>query len=258
MSADSDKAAATPPSPLRFTKEPTRIAGMFDAIAGRYDLLNRILSVGLDKSWRERTVNELELAGTEVVLDLCTGTGDLALAMFSSLRRPRAVIGVDFSGAMLLLAKDKIRQAGTQGKIALARGDAARIPLGSESVDVVTIAFGIRNVQDPDRVFREIARVLKRSGRVAILEFSLPRTPLVRGLYLWYFRKVLPLVGRLVSRHPSAYTYLPESVEAFPSPEAFLQQLGRCGFSRAYAIRLTFGAVYLFVATSSELGAQSA
>jgi len=245
MSADSDILA----------KEPSRIAGMFDAIAGRYDLLNRVLSVGLDKGWRDRVVRELNFVGTETVLDLCTGTGDLALAMVAQGRKPRSVIGVDFSGAMLLLAKEKIRHHAADEPIGLARGDAARIPLKDHSVDAVTIAFGIRNVQDPGQAFREIARVLKQEGKVAILEFSLPRAPIVRGLYLWYFRNILPLIGRLVSRHPSAYTYLPESVEAFPSPEAFLQQLTDCGFSRPYAVRLAFGAVYVFVASRSQLGA---
>src|SRR5262249_16815780 len=120
-------------------------------------------------------------------------------------------------------------------------------------------AFGIRNVQSPELAFHEIARVLKKNGRVAILEFSLPRSPLMRGTYLWYFRNVLPLIGRLVSRHPSAYSYLPESVEAVPTAEAFLELLERCSFSRAYAIPMAFGAVYLFVATSTpHVGARPA
>ncbi len=239
------------------SKEPSRIAGMFDAIAGRYDLRNRGLGVGLDRGWRERAVRELNFAGTETVLDLCTGTGDLALAMVDHRARPRSVIGVDFSGAMLSLARGKI--ARTTGKITLARGDATRIPLRDGAVDAVTIAFGIRNVQSPELAFREIARVLKKNGRVAILEFSLPRSPLIRGVYLWYFRNVLPLIGRLVSRHPSAYSYLPESVEAFPAPEALLEMIARCSFSRAYAVPMAFGAVYLFVATSTaNVGAQPA
>jgi demethylmenaquinone methyltransferase/2-methoxy-6-polyprenyl-1,4-benzoquinol methylase len=258
MPVDSAKHAASSSSSLSVSKESSRIAGMFDAIAVRYDFLNRLLSVGLDKTWRERAVRELNLTGTETVLDLCTGTGDLALAMFGHPPSARSVIGVDFSGAMLLLAKEKVERVGAGRVIALARGDATHIPLRDSSVDAVTIAFGIRNVEQPEQAFREIARVLKKSGKLAILEFSLPRTPVVRGLYLWYFRHVLPLIGRLVSRHPSAYTYLPESVEAFATPEAFLQQLGRNGFSRPYAIRLAFGAVYLFVSAPSDAGAHPA
>ena len=227
---------------------------MFDAIAGRYDLLNRVLSVGLDRHWRARAIRTLNLTGRETVLDLCTGTADLALASMARDARARRVIGIDFAGAMLALGKKKIRAAGLERSISLARGDAIRIPLRDDSVDAVTIGFGIRNVERPVEAFREIVRVLRKNGTLAILEFSLPRAAVVRSLYLWYFRNVLPRVGRAISRHPSAYAYLPESVEAFPAPEAFVQQLRRAGFSTARAIPLTFGVVYLFVATTEQTG----
>jgi len=224
---------------------------MFDAIAGRYDLLNRVLSAGLDRHWRARAVKALNLTGTETVLDLCTGTADLALASTDA----RRVIGIDFAAAMLRLAKDKVRAVPA---IDLVRADATRLPLRDDSVDAVTIGFGIRNVEQPAEAFREILRVLRQNGSLAILEFSLPRAPIVRTFYLWYFRNVLPRIGRAISGHPSAYTYLPESVEAFSSPEAFVQQLRAAGFATERAVPLTFGVVYLFVATRHGAGAPSA
>jgi len=229
-------------------KDASRISGMFDAIAGRYDLLNHLLSAGLDQSWRRQAIDALELTGQETVLDLCTGTGDLALAAISEQRRARRVVGVDFSRAMLQIAKNKIAVA---PDIALLRGDATRIPLAASTVDAVTIGFGIRNVEDPVAAFHEIGRVLRPGGRLAILEFSLPRAKALRSFYLWYFRRVLPMIGRLVSKHPSAYTYLPESVEAFPTPEAFAEQLRGAGFGTVRARALTFGVVYLFVAAKN-------
>ena len=171
---------------------------MFDAIAGRYDLLNRVLSVGLDRHWRARAIRTLNLTGRETVLDLCTGTADLALASMARDARARRVIGIDFAGAMLALGKKKIRAAGLERSISLARGDAIRIPLRDDSVDAVTIGFGIRNVERPVEAFREIVRVLRKNGTLAILEFSLPRAAVVRSLYLWYFRNVLPRVGRAI------------------------------------------------------------
>lgn len=225
---------------------------MFDAIAGRYDLLNRVLSAGFDRRWRARAVNALELSGRETVLDLCTGTADLALAAMGGARRAQRVIGIDFAGAMLLVGKAKIRSAGLSGSIALVRGDATLLPLKDGSVDAVTIGFGIRNVEQPAVACREIARVLRRNGALAILEFSVPRTAVVRDFYLWYFRYVLPLIGRVISRHQSAYTYLPESVEAFPAPDAFASHLRAAGFSTVKAFPLTCGIVYLFVAMKED------
>jgi demethylmenaquinone methyltransferase/2-methoxy-6-polyprenyl-1,4-benzoquinol methylase len=230
-------------------KDSARIAGMFDAIAGRYDLLNHLLSAGLDRRWRRRAVDALQLSGRETVLDLCTGTADLALAAADSRQRARRVLGIDFSGEMLKIGREKVRRAGSAGSaIDLIRGDAMRIPLASATVDAVTIGFGIRNVNEPLVACREIVRVLRTAGRLVILEFSLPQPAMLRHFYLWYFRQVLPLIGRVVSKHPSAYTYLPESVESFPSPKEFSQQLRRAGFGTVRAVPLTFGIVHMFVA----------
>ena len=228
---------------------------MFDAIADRYDFLNHLLSAGLDKKWRKRAVDALQLTGRETVLDLCTGTADLALAATSGQRRARRVVGVDFSAAMLHIGKTKIDGAGASAPaIDLIRGDATRIPLGDATVDATTIGFGIRNVEQPAMACREIARVLRPGGTLVILEFSLPRSSALRSFYLWYFRKILPLIGRVISKHPSAYNYLPESVEAFPSPDAFSQQLQDAGFGTVRAVSLTFGIVYMFVAIKGPRG----
>ncbi len=225
-------------------KESARISGMFDAIAGRYDFLNHLLSAGLDKRWRKRAVDALQLTGRETVLDLCTGTADLALAATTGERRAKRVVGIDFSAAMLQIGKTKTAVTA----IDLIRGDATRIPLRDASVDATTIGFGIRNVDQPEVACREIARILRPGGILVILEFSLPRTSALRKLYLSYFRNVLPRIGRLISKHPSAYNYLPASVEAFPSPEEFSQQLRDAGFGTVRAVPLTFGVVYMFVA----------
>jgi len=231
-------------------KTPSRIAGMFDAIAPRYDLLNHVLSAGLDRRWRSRAVDALALPDGARVLDLCTGTADLAIATVQH-SRGASVVGVDFAGEMLKLGLTKIRGASLDQRVRLVRGDAAAIPVGTASCDAATIAFGIRNVAEPERALREIARVLRPGGRLAILEFGQPRVPGLRTLYSWYFRYMLPVVGRMVSKHQSAYSYLPASVGTFPPPAEFSRTLAATGFSQVRAVPLTFGVVYLFVARKS-------
>jgi demethylmenaquinone methyltransferase/2-methoxy-6-polyprenyl-1,4-benzoquinol methylase len=247
MTPSRPQAAANAPAGV--DKAPQRIAGMFDAIAGRYDTLNLVLSGGLDRRWRRRAVRALALTGRERVLDLCTGTADLALAAVAAGDRGAAdVVGIDFAGEMLRIGAAKARRASIADRVRLVRGDATRLPLGDGSVDAAMIAFGIRNVVDPERACRECHRVLRPGGRLAILEFGLPRLPGIRALYRAYFTHLLPLVGRLVSRHREAYTYLPESVQQFPAGEAFVPVLRRAGFSRVSAVSLTLGVVYLYVA----------
>lgn len=229
-------------------KSPRRIAGMFDAIAPRYDLLNTVLSGGLDRYWRRRAIQSLQLTGVETVLDVCTGTGDVALAAARARRGARRVVGVDFAGAMLSRAVEKVRAAGVGRRVHLVRGDATQIPLPAESVDGAAIAFGIRNVAQPELACREIRRALRPGGRLAILEFGVPVFPAVRSLYLWYFRHVLPQIGRAVSQHDAAYSYLPASVGVFPWGEAFADLLRREGFNNVKSRPLTLGIVYLYTA----------
>ena len=228
-------------------KNPGRIAGMFDAIAHRYDRLNHVLSAGLDRRWRRQAVEAVGAPAGARVIDVCTGTADLAIAACRGDAPAGAVLGVDFSGAMLDVGRRKVRESGLGGRVRLVRGDACRLPCGPATMDAATIGFGIRNVVDARQAVREIARVLKPGGRLAILEFGEPRPPLLRGAYLWYFRQVLPRVGRWLSRHADAYAYLPASVQAFLGPEALAAVLRECGFDDVRVDRLSFGIVCLYV-----------
>jgi demethylmenaquinone methyltransferase/2-methoxy-6-polyprenyl-1,4-benzoquinol methylase len=229
------------------SRDPGRISAMFDDIAPRYDFLNHLLSAGIDRHWRTRAIRSLALTGRECVLDLCTGTGDLAIEAKGAAPGAARVLGVDFSEAMLKLALDKLRRMKLDSAIALVRGDAARIPAADRSVEAVTIAFGIRNVDDRAAACREVLRVLKPGGRLAILEFAVPTSPLFRYLYLSYFRHILPRIGRWISGHATAYAYLPASVDAF-EPQAFTELLRACGFIDVRADPMTFGSVFLYTA----------
>ena len=224
-------------------KAPDRIAGMFDAIAPRYDLLNHVLSAGIDKRWRARAIDSLQLTGRETVLDVCTGTADVALA---ARRGASRVVGVDFAGAMLALGLQKVAKAGESGRISLLRGDAMSLPVRDASVDAVTVAFGIRNVQRPEVACVEMARTMRSGGRLAILEFGVPQIPGLSAFYRWYFSQVLPRIGRMVSGHNAAYSYLPASVGSFPPPREFMKILSAAGFVEVRADPLTFGIVYLY------------
>jgi demethylmenaquinone methyltransferase/2-methoxy-6-polyprenyl-1,4-benzoquinol methylase len=230
------------------SKSPDRIAGMFDAIAGKYDFLNHLLSAGIDRRWRRQAIRALGLTGSEHVLDLCTGTGDLAIAAIAARPGAARVVGVDFAAAMLHVGTSKLRERHLDRSVALIRGDATCLPVATGSVDAVTVAFGIRNVENTALACAEIFRALAPGGRLAILEFAIPTTPLVRGAYQWYFNRVLPGIGRVVSRHNAAYAYLPASVGAFATPDEFAKILQRQGFADVKTSPLTFGIVYLYTA----------
>jgi demethylmenaquinone methyltransferase/2-methoxy-6-polyprenyl-1,4-benzoquinol methylase len=227
-------------------KAPEKISGMFDAIAGRYDLLNTVLSGGLDRYWRRRALASLKLTGRERVIDVCTGTADVGIGAAQRANGAARVVGVDFSGAMLAHGLSKVKHAALANRIQLIRGDAMALPAADASVDAATIAFGIRNVQRPDVACRELLRVLRPGGRLAILEFGLPVIAAVRPLYLWYFKQVLPRIGKAVSRHDAAYTYLPESVGSFQFGDQFARVLRETGFSQVKASPLSLGIVYLY------------
>jgi demethylmenaquinone methyltransferase / 2-methoxy-6-polyprenyl-1,4-benzoquinol methylase len=230
------------------SKAPEKIAGMFDAIAGRYDFLNHFLSAGIDKRWRTRAIRSLALTGRECVLDLCSGTADLAIAAVRATPAATRVIGVDFSSEMLRFGQQKLQKDRLTDRITLVRGDAMKIPLADASVDAVTIGFGIRNVERLDVASAELHRVLKTGGRLAILEFAMPDVPVFRELYWWYATRVLPRIGRALSHNDQAYSYLPASIRTFATPEQLVKILRQAGFREISPIRLMLGSVILYTA----------
>jgi len=224
---------------------------MFDAIAERYDFLNHFLSAGIDKRWRQRAIESLQLTGTETVIDVCTGTGDVAIAAATHSPSARRVIGVDFAGAMLGVGAAKLRQLRLETRVTLVRGDATSLPAADRSAEAVTVAFGIRNVQDIPAACREMRRVLVPGGRLAVLEFAVPTLPGFRTVYQWYVSTILPRVGRAISRHAAAYGYLPASISAFERPEEFVKILRHAGFDEIHPVPLMLGSVMLYTARTA-------
>jgi demethylmenaquinone methyltransferase/2-methoxy-6-polyprenyl-1,4-benzoquinol methylase len=220
--------------------DPRLVRSMFGRIAGRYDLLNRLLSAGIDRSWRARTVGAAGDLRGRVVVDACCGTGDLSLEFA---RAGADVIGIDFTPEMLFLALPKARSR--RLRVAFVHGDALRLPLRSGSADVVSVAFGVRNLADPDAGLRELTRVLKPGGRLLILECSPPPAGWLGALYRFYFLRVLPAVGGWISGDPEAYGYLPRTVVAWPPPAEFQRRMETAGLSHCGFERLTHGVASL-------------
>lgn len=219
---------------------------MFDNIAPKYDLLNHTLSMSIDRVWRRRVVGEVRRAKPGRILDVATGTGDLAIAMARRIRDVQ-VLGVDLSEQMLAVARRKIEARGLDGRIVLDRGDAERLAVADASVDVATVAFGVRNFGDLGAGLRELARTITPGGKVVILEFSRPRNRVFRALYEFYSYKILPRIGGLVSRDKRAYEYLPASVGEFPAPEEFMAMMARAGFRNCRARSQSFGIAQIYI-----------
>ena len=219
---------------------------MFDNIAPKYDLLNHTLSMSIDRVWRRRVVGEVRRAKPGRILDVATGTGDLAIAMARRIRDVQ-VLGVDLSEQMLAVARRKIEARGLDGRIVLDRGDAERLAVAGASVDVATVAFGVRDFGDLGAGLRELARTIKPGGKVVILEFSRPRNRVFRALYEFYSYKILPRIGGLVSRDKRAYEYLPASVGEFPAPEEFMAMMARAGFRNCRARSQSFGIAQIYI-----------
>ena len=220
---------------------------MFGEIAGRYDLLNHLLSLGIDRRWRRRTVELVPPEGNGPILDVCTGTADLALAYWRRGSGCVPVVGADFSREMLALGKAKCRRAGTQ-RITLLEADARRVPFPDETFQIVCVAFGLRNVSDTDEGLREMVRVCRRGGRVAVLEFSTPTAWPLGSLYSWYFHRLLPRIGQVLARNrQAAYNYLPASVRQFPQAEALIRRMRAAGLGDVRYYRFTFGIATLYV-----------
>ena len=228
-------------------KSAARVRQMFGEIAGRYDFLNHFLSMGVDRSWRRRTVR-LVPPGEGPVLDVCTGTGDLALAYWRASGSEIDVVGADFSRPMLEVGRGKLQRAGARDTVSLVEADAENLPLADDTFTVVCVAFGLRNVSDTDRGLREMARVCRAGGKVAVLEFSMPTAWPLKSVYGWYFRRVLPRIGQLLARNrQAAYNYLPASVGQFPQNEALAERMRAAGLGRVDYYPFSFGIATLYV-----------
>lgn len=245
-SASAGQGAACPTAAAAVDKSGSKVRGMFAEIAPRYDLVNRMLSGGIDVWWRYVTVRRAPPPAAGAILDVCTGTGDLALA-YAAKSGPRVrIVASDFCRPMLDRGVEKSRQSGLP--VEWVEADAMELPFPTASFDLVTVAFGLRNIADTARGLAEMARVCRPGGTLAILEFSLPRNRLIRSGYLWYFRRVLPFLGNAVARNRSdAYTYLNKSVEEFPAGEALAAVVRAAGFDRVEIVPLTFGIATLYV-----------
>jgi demethylmenaquinone methyltransferase / 2-methoxy-6-polyprenyl-1,4-benzoquinol methylase len=230
-------------------RDPSRekVWQMFDRIAHRYDLLNHLLSAGQDIRWRSRMTKYLPDRYNLKLLDVATGTGDQLFSLIKD-KRIESAIGVDLAKEMLNCGRKKAEEKNLLKVVDFRDGDASKLPFSDAEFDLITISFGIRNVTDLNTAFNEMYRVLKSTGRVIILEFSLPENKFIQNMYLFYFRKILPHVGGLISGDKYAYHYLNETVENFPFGEEFCNLLAQPGFKNVRAIPLTFGIASIYIA----------
>ena len=231
-------------------KSPERVQTLFGEIAPRYDFLNHLLSMGTDTYWRWRTVKAAPIEGSAPVLDLCTGTGDLAFAYHRAARGRAAVMGTDFCEPMLEVARRKQKRRGIDRGLEFLAADAQSLPFSDETFQLVTVAFGLRNIADTSRGLAEMVRVCRRGGRVVVLEFSMPRQRVLRAVYSWYFKHVLPRIGQALARNQqAAYNYLPASVGEFPAGEALAALMREAGLGEVRFRPLTFGVATLYIGT---------
>lgn len=219
---------------------------MFDNIAPKYDFLNHFLSLGIDNLWRKKAIRILSRYKYDLLLDVATGTGDFAIA--ASKLKPSKIVGFDLSEQMINVGKVKVQKLGLDGIIEFQKGDSEAMPFTDQQFDAITVAFGVRNFENLENGLKEFVRVLKPGGVAVILEFSKPKYFPMKQLYLLYFFTILPLVGRMVSKDRSAYSYLPESVMAFPDDQKFLDILKKVGFASYSQRRLTFGIATIYIA----------
>ena len=223
------------------------IAAMFDRISPKYDALNHMLSLNIDKVWRKKTAKIVSKNQPKAIIDLATGTADLAIAMAKY--NPQAhIIGLDISEKMLEIGKEKVKLQNLENQIELHHGDAASLPFEDARFDAVTVAFGVRNFEDLSKGLSEMHRVLKTNGQAVILEFSLPERFPVKQLYNFYFKHLLPKIGKWVSKDGNAYSYLPHSVEKFPKPSDFCNILDSFGLKNCQIKPLSFGIATVYVA----------
>lgn len=230
----------------RLTNKGERIREMFDSIAPRYDFLNRLLSLGIDRRWRTFAVQQIKYADCGKILDVATGTADVALQIAKTTPASVTIEGIDFSAQMIELGKEKVKSSPFPDRITLQVAPCESIPFDDNTFDSATIAFGIRNVVDRRAGLEEMLRVLKPEGKIVILEFSNPKSALFKSLYNFYFLRILPAIGGLFSQF-SAYKYLPDSVLEFPSQEEFMKIMAKAGFNKIVHHDLTFGIATVYV-----------
>jgi demethylmenaquinone methyltransferase/2-methoxy-6-polyprenyl-1,4-benzoquinol methylase len=221
-------------------KKKQQVAQMFDKIAGRYDFLNRFLSAGIDVGWRKKAIKELKTLNPQNVLDVATGTGDVAILTYKILK-PTRIVGIDISEGMLELGRKKIEKLHLNNNIELVTGDSENIKFDNNYFDAVTVAFGVRNFENLEQGLGEILRVLRPGGKLVVLEFSKPKQKLFKGLYNLYMQNIAPAVVSVFSKEKKAYKYLNDSVQQFPEGKNFIDILSKAGFKNTYSKALTFG-----------------
>jgi demethylmenaquinone methyltransferase/2-methoxy-6-polyprenyl-1,4-benzoquinol methylase len=223
-----------------------QVAEMFDNIAGNYDFLNHFLSLGIDIFWRKQLVKHLTKQAPKTILDVATGTGDLAIAMLKT--NPDKVIGVDISNGMLEVGRKKMKEKSLDHIITLEQADSEDLPYEDETFDAVCVSFGARNFENLEKGLSEMRRVLREGGKLYILEFSQPTSFPFKQIYQFYFKAILPLIGKVLSKDNSAYSYLPESVSAFPHGKELNKIIEKCGYTNAKNIPLTLGISSIYIA----------
>jgi demethylmenaquinone methyltransferase/2-methoxy-6-polyprenyl-1,4-benzoquinol methylase len=224
-----------------------QVADMFNNIASKYDFLNHLLSLGIDKGWRTKAIKSIGCIAPQKILDVATGTGDLAIAAAKKISNS-TVVGIDIAAQMLEVGKVKIEDKNLSARIEMIVGDSEALPYDDHHFDAVLCAYGVRNFQDLPKGLNEMCRVMRTGGRLAILEFSQPKTFPVKQVFSLYFKYIMPLFGKMVSKHSTAYNYLPESVMAFPEGQDFCNILTQCGFKNVQSRPLTFGITSLYTA----------
>ena len=237
----------TPYNNQQATKK-EQVADMFNNIAGTYDFLNHFMSLGIDIIWRKKAINELKANKPKTILDVATGTGDFAFEALSILK-PEKIMGVDISQGMLDIARQKIAKRNLTAKFEVKRGDSERLPFSDSSFDAVTVAYGVRNFENLEKGIADMLRVLKPGGKAVILEFSKPKGFPIKQLYNFYFHYVTPGIGKLFSKDSRAYSYLPESVAAFPDGADFTRLMEKVGYKDTKHRSLTFGICSIYTGT---------
>jgi len=225
-----------------------QVANMFNAIAKRYDFLNRLLSMGIDVRWRKKAIQQLKMLQPQFVLDVATGTADVALLTYQLLH-PQKIIGIDISEGMLAIGRKKIEAAALTNTILLQAADSELLPFANETFDAITVAFGVRNFEHLQKGLSEMLRVLKPGGKAVILECSKPKTMVLNGLFQLYMKIITPNIGRMIAKNKEAYQYLNNSVQAFPEGSVFVDILQSVGFNQVYKKPLSFGVCTIYVGT---------